>query len=79
MLFRSPATARPPRPALAGAGGTGQPESRHRASGKSRKGDIHVNRFRQPSVRLLYLAIGIFIAALLWMNRDLLTDLPTFK
>jgi hypothetical protein len=40
---------------------------------------MHVNRFRQPSVRLLYLAIGIFIAALLWMNRDLLFALPTFK
>jgi len=38
-----------------------------------------VNRFRQPSVRLLYFAIGIVLAALLWMNRDLLLDLPPFK
>jgi hypothetical protein len=38
-----------------------------------------VNCFRPPAIRLLYLAIGLFLAALLWMNRDLLIDLPPFK
>jgi len=38
-----------------------------------------VNRFRLSPVRLLYLAIGFFIAALLWLNRDLFLDLPSFK
>lgn len=36
-------------------------------------------RQREPSSRLLYLAISLIVTALLWLNHDLILDLPIFK
>jgi hypothetical protein len=34
---------------------------------------------REPSSRLLYFAISLIVVALLWLNHDLILDLPLFK
>jgi hypothetical protein len=38
-----------------------------------------MNRFRPRSARLPYLALGLFLCILFWLNRDLLLNFPPFK
>jgi len=38
-----------------------------------------VSRSREPGTRLLFLALSLIVAALLWLNHDLIPDLPIFK
>lgn len=38
-----------------------------------------MNRFRLRPVRLLYLALGLFLLVLLWLNHDLVLIFPPFK
>ncbi len=38
-----------------------------------------MNRFRLRPVRLFYLALGLFLCVLFWLNHDLLLNFPPFK
>jgi len=38
-----------------------------------------VSRYLEPSTRLLFLAISLIVCVLLWLNHDLILDLPLFK
>jgi hypothetical protein len=80
----APAAASASRPALAGAGGAGDAKATGRPRGRQPEGRTNVSRckpghLREPSSRLLYLAISLIVAALLWLNHDLILDLPLFK
>ncbi len=75
--------ARAARSTFPSANRAGNAQNGRKAGAKTPPCHTNVKRHREPSMPLLYLAISLMLAALLWLNQDLFLDLllsyPLFK